>query len=54
MNYSENNVKEYTITHNRPIYMRSSKGSNEIHKHDWGDVIETSAPIEIVRYIKKK
>ena len=52
--YSENNVKEYTITHNRPIYMRSSKGSNEIHKHDWGDVIETSAPIEIVRYIKKK
>ena len=52
--YSENNVKEYTITHNRPIYMRSSKGSNEIHKHGWGDVIETSAPIEIVRYIKKK
>lgn len=51
--YSENNVKEYTITHNRPIYMRSSKGSNEIHKHDWGDVIETSAPIEIVRYVNK-
>ena len=51
--YSENNVKEYTITHNRPIYMRSSKGSNEIHKHDWGDVIETSAPIEIVRYVNR-
>ena len=51
--YSENNVKEYTITHNRPIYMRSNKGSNEIHKHDWGDVIETSAPIEIVRYVNK-
>jgi hypothetical protein len=51
--YSENNVKEYTITHNRPIYMRSSKGSNEMHKHDWGDVIETSAPIEIVRYVNK-
>ena len=52
--YSENNVKEYTITHNRPIYMRSSKGSNEIHKHGWGDVIETSAPIEIVRYVNHK
>ena len=52
--YSENNVKEYTITHNRPIYMRSSKGTNEIHKHDWGDVIETSAPIEIVRYVNHK
>ena len=51
--YTENNVKEYTITHNRPIYMRSSKGSNEIHKHGWGDVIETSAPIEVVRYVNK-
>ena len=51
--YSENNVKEYTITHNRPIYVTSHKGSNEVHKHDLGNVIETSAPIEIVRYVNK-
>lgn len=51
--YSENNVKEYTITHNRPIYVTSHRGSNEVHKHDFGNVIETSAPIEVVRYINK-
>ncbi len=51
--YSENNVKEYTITHNRPIYVTSHRGSNEVHKHDLGNVIETSAPIEVVRYINK-
>jgi hypothetical protein len=51
--YSENNVKEYTITHNRPIYVTSHKGSNEVHKHDFGNVIETSAPIEVVRYVNK-
>lgn len=51
--YSENNVKEYTITHNRPIYVTSHRGSNEVHKHDLGNVIETSAPIEVVRYVNK-
>ena len=51
--YTEHNIKEYTVTHNRPIYMRSNKGTNEIHKYDGGNVIETSAPIEIVRYVNK-
>lgn len=51
--YTEHNIKEYTVTHNRPIYMRSNRGSNDIHKYDGGNVIETSAPIEIVRYVNK-
>ena len=51
--YTEKNVKEYTITHDRPIIVRSSDGSNEIYKYNSGTVIETSAPIEVVRYVNK-
>lgn len=51
--YTPTTYKEYTITHNRPIYVRSSKGTNYVRKYDEGTVIETSAPIEIVKYVKK-
>lgn len=51
--YTPTTYKDYTITHNRPIYVRSSKGTNYVRKYDEGTVIETSAPIEIVKYVKK-
>ena len=49
--YTPTNIKEYTIRHDRPIEVGSSKGSNYIHKHGEGKVIETSAPIEVVKYV---
>lgn len=50
--WTPNNVKEYTITNNRPIIMSSSNGSNKIYKKGEGTVVETNAPIEIIKYVK--
>ena len=52
--YTPNNIKQYTIRHNRPIEVGSSKGTNYIHKYNEGNVIQTSAPIEVVRYVNYK
>lgn len=52
--YTPNNIKEYTIKHNRPIEVYSNRGSNVVRKHNECTVIETSAPIEVVRYVKYK
>lgn len=52
--YTTSHVKEYTIKHNRPIEVYSSKGSNVVKKYNGERVIETSAPIEVVRYVKYK
>ena len=52
--YNENNVKEYTITHNRPIIVRSNRGSNEVYKYNSGIIVQTSAPIEVVKYVNHK
>lgn len=52
--YTPSHVKEYTIKHNRPIEVYSSKGSNVVKKFNGEKVIETSAPIEVVRYVKYK
>ena len=49
--YTPSNVREYTVTHNRPIWFSSNKGSNEVYLYDKGTVIETSAPIEVVKYV---
>ena len=49
--YTPSNVKEYTVKHNRPIWVISNEGSNEVYLYDKGTVIETSAPIEIVKYV---
>ncbi len=51
--YTPSNVREYTVTHNRPIWVSSNRGSNEVYLYDKGTVIETSAPIEVVRYVNK-
>ena len=50
--YTTSHVKEYTIKHNRPIEVYSSKGSNVVKKFNGEKVIETSAPIEVVKYVK--
>ena len=49
--YTPNNIKEYTIRHNKPIEVGSDRGSNYIRKVGEGTVIQTSAPIEVVKYI---
>lgn len=51
--YDANNIKEYTVTHDRPIIIHSYEGTNEVYLYDKGTVIETNAPIEKVRYINK-
>lgn len=51
--YDANNIKEYTVTHDRPIIIRSHEGTNEVYLYNKGTVIETNAPIEKVRYINK-
>lgn len=51
--YTPTTYKDYTITHDRPINVGSSKGSNYVKKYNGERVIETSAPIEIIRYVKK-
>lgn len=49
--YTSNNIKEYTIRHNKPIEVGSDRGTNYIKKVGEGTVIQTSAPIEVVKYI---
>jgi len=49
--YTPTNIKEYTIRHDRPIEVGCSNGSNYVRKHGDGRVIETSAPIEVVKYV---
>ena len=49
--YTPTNAKTYTIKHNRPIEMGSSKGTNYIRKYNEGMVIQTNAPIEIIKYV---
>ncbi len=51
--YDVNNIKEYTVTHNRPILIRSNDGTNEVYLYNKGTVISTSAPIEKVSYVNK-
>lgn len=51
--YDANNIREYRVTHNRPIMIRSHDGSNEVYLYDKGVVVSTSAPIESIRYINK-
>ena len=51
--YDVNNIKEYTVTHDRPILIRSNDGTNEVYLYNKGTVISTSAPIEKVKYINK-
>lgn len=51
--YDANNIKEYTVTHNRPIMISSNEGTNKVYLYNKGTVIETNAPIEKVRYINK-
>lgn len=52
--YTPNNVKQYTIRHNRPIRVGSEDGTNYVRKYDGGVVIQTSATIETVRYVNYK
>ena len=49
--YSPSNIKDYTVTHNRPIWVSSHRGSNEVYLFNKGTIIETSAPIEVVKYV---
>ena len=49
--YTPNNIKEYTIRHNKPIEVGSDRGTNYVRKVGEGTVIQTSAPIEVVKYI---
>lgn len=51
--YDANNIKEYTVTHNRPIIISSNEGTNKVYLYSKGTVISTNAPIEKVRYINK-
>lgn len=50
--YTPTTVKEYKIRHNRPIVVGSDRGTNYIRKYNEGTIINTSAPIEIVKYVK--
>ena len=52
--YTPTNTKTYTIKHNRPIECSSNKGTNYVKKYHGDIVIETNAPIEVVRYVKYK
>ena len=52
--YTPNNVKQYTIRHNRPIQVGSQDGTNYVRKYNGGIVIQTSATIETVRYVNYK
>ena len=49
--YTPNNIKEYTIRHNKRIEVGSDRGTNYVRKVGEGIVIQTSAPIEVVKYI---
>ena len=49
--YTPSNVKEYTVKHNRPILVSSHRGTNEVYLFDKGTIIETSAPIEVIKYV---
>ena len=51
--YTPSVYKDYTITHNRPIFIESQDGTNRVKKYNDGTVIETNAPIEKLRYVKK-
>jgi hypothetical protein len=52
--YTPTNAKTYIIKHNRPIKIGSSKGTNYIYKYNEGMVIQTNAPIEIIKYVNYK
>ena len=52
--WNQYNVKTYTITHNRPIIYASEKGTNYIKKYNDGYVVQTSSPIEVVKYVNHK
>ena len=52
--YTKDNIKTYTIKHDYPIECGSSKGTNYINKIHDGKVIETNAPIEVIKYVRYK
>ena len=52
--WNSTNVKEYTINDTYPIHYYSRDGYNRIVDGDGATVIETTAPIEIVKYVKFK
>ena len=52
--YTPSTFTDYTITHNRPIYMGSNKGTNYIKKHRGEYAIQTNAPIQIIKYVNHK
>ena len=49
--YTPSNVKEYTVKHNRPMWVSSHRGTNEVYLFNKGTLIETNAPIEVVKYV---
>ena len=52
--YTPSTFTDYTVTHNRPIYMGSHKGTNYIKKHRGEYAIQTNAPIQIIKYVNHK
>ena len=49
--YDVNTIKEYTVRHDRPMWLGSHQGTNYIMKYPDTYVIKTNAPIEVVKYV---
>lgn len=52
VHYTNTYHKDYTIKHDRPIEFGAYKGENYIRKYGDGYVISTTAPIEIIKYVR--
>ena len=51
VHYTNTTFTDYTVTHNRPIFIGTSEGANYVKKYNACYVIETTAPIEKIRYV---
>ena len=52
VHYTNAYHKDYNVKHNRPIIVGCDNGKNYVQKYNDGYVISTTAPIEVIRYVK--
>lgn len=52
VHYTNTYHKDYTIKHDRPIEFGAHEGRNYVRKYGDGYVISTTAPIEIIKYVR--
>lgn len=52
--YNQDNIREYSVTNDGPIYVGSDRGSNFIKRYSitGPTIIKTTAPIEVVSYTR--